>query len=110
VLLVAVPAHRAAVVSSPELRRRAPLPRRAVRRLRRVVAARAALDGFAASCTSLGASRTRYRAPNSIPRFTAAGRPPLAVNLRHSPPAEFLRAFSADGSRSGDPDLTAAAV
>jgi hypothetical protein len=52
VLLVVVPAHRAAVESSPELHRRAALPLRAVRRLRSVVAIRAALDGFPIACAT----------------------------------------------------------
>jgi hypothetical protein len=83
VLLVIVLAHQAAVESSPELHRRAALPHRAVRRLRRVVAARATQDGFA---TSRASPRCFARTKSSPLTRSRASPSPAAAARRRPPP------------------------
>jgi hypothetical protein len=103
--LVDILVHRAAVESSPKLCRRVALPRRAMRCLRRVVAACAAVDGFAASrapprcfpCTKIE-PLTRSRA--SPPPVTAARRRPLLLAAGRAHACVLNRWIQIGGPRS----------
>jgi hypothetical protein len=100
--LVVVPAPRVAEESSPELRRRTALPRRAVRHLRRVLAARAALDGFGVSRASLWCFP---RAKSSPLARSRASPPPPAVARRRHPPLSTGRVRACVHPQPLDPDL-----
>jgi hypothetical protein len=82
---VDVPVHHAARISSPELRRHAVPPRRDVRRLCRVPATSAALDGFGVSCASPRCLPRAEPSSRALDRVRRRASPPLAAGRRRRP-------------------------